>query len=462
MPITSRQKGATKARTEHSPANAPILDAIAPFFAGGEVTGGPLLIATLVALICVNSAIADVYQRFWDTDLIFTFGRMKVSHSLAEWIDHALLPLFFIIIGVDVKRELVVGELARLRTAAFPVVGAIGGLLVPVAMFLAIAGSGEAARGWGVVITMDTAFGLTILALFTAKLPAGVRALFLAFAAIDDIGGLLVIAFGYSKDFAWAGVILAVLAVLVICWLRRLRWVASVPYVLLAGLIWLGIFQSGIHATIAGVIIGFLMPVRQRLETSDFAEAVQGRVDEFQEAHDQAQSAKGGKEPGDAEARAEDRLGYLQEMTAATDRAGERLILLLTPWISYVVLPLFALSNVRIALSIDLLSEIPTSTLALAIIVGFVVGKPLGFLSFSWIAAKLGLVSLPQGVTWHMIAAVGYLAGIGFTISLFIAGLAFEAGPLLQQASLAVLIASLISGAIGFCALRLVREGAAR
>ena len=246
-----------------------------------------MLVATIIALIAMNSAIAGSYQRFWDTDLSFAFGSLTASHSLAEWIDHALLPLFFVVIGADVKKELVVGELSRWRTAAFPIVGALGGLVLPVILFLAIAGGTEAARGWGIVITMDTAFGLSVIALFASGLPPGVRALFLAFAAIDDIGGSLVIALGYSSGFAWQGAVLAALAIFVILLLRRLRWVASVPYVLLAGLVWLGIFQSGIHATIAGVLIGFLVPVRPRLATSEFADAVQHRVDQFQEAGSQ-------------------------------------------------------------------------------------------------------------------------------------------------------------------------------
>lgn len=456
MAITSRQKGASKARAHHSPANAAFLDRLAPFFAGSEVTGGPLLVATLVALICVNTAMGDAYEGFWDTPLVLSFGGAKVSHSLAEWIDHALLPLFFIVIGVDVKRELTIGALARWRTAAFPIVGALGGLVVPVLLFLVIAGGTEAARGWGIVITMDTAFGLSVIALFSSRLPAGVRALFLAFAAIDDIGGLLVIALGYSNHFAWQGAVVAGLAIALILLLRRLRWVASVPYVLLAALVWIGIFQSGVHATVAGVLIGFLVPVRPRLDTSDFAHSVQHRVDQFQEAHERARVTDDKRESEIAQGRAEDRLGFLHEMTGATDKAGERLILMLTPWISYVVLPLFALSNVRIALSMNLVTTAATSTLALAIVIGLTVGKPLGFLTFSWIAARCGLVRLPEGVDWHMIAAIGCLAGIGFTISLFIAGLAFPGGPQLDEASLAVLVASILSGVVGLMALRTI------
>lgn len=458
MPISPRQKGATKARARHFPANAAILDRIAPIFAGSEVTGGPLLVATLVALVCVNSSLSQSYQTFWDTKLTVGFGAVTVAHSLAEWIDHVLLPLFFVVIGADVKRELVVGELARWKTAAFPMVGALGGLVVPVLLFLAIAGGTESARGWGIVITMDTAFGLSMIALFASSLPPAVRALFLAFAAIDDIGGLLVIAMGYSSDLAWQGAALAALAIAAILLLRRLRWVASVPYVLLAALVWLGIFQFGVHATIAGVIIGFLMPVRPRLETEEFADAVQHRVDQFQEAHEQAREADDRNEAQVAHGRAEEKLGFLHEMTGATDRAGERLILTLTPWISYIVLPLFALSNVRIPISTELLGRAGTSTLSIAILVGLTVGKPVGFFTFSWLAARIGLVRLPEQVSWHMISALGCLAGIGFTISLFIAGLAFPSRPMLEEASLAILVASIVSGGVGFAALRTLQK----
>lgn len=454
MGLSPRFTGATAARAHHSPAAAAFLDRIEPFFAGSDVSGGPLLLATVIALIATNTGLAHTYEGFWDTPFTLSFGAARVSHSLAEWIDHALLPLFFIIIGADVKREIVRGELSQWRSAAFPVAGAIGGMIVPVALFLLINHASPDRLGWGTVVTMDTAFGLALIGLFVTRLPPGVRALFLAFAAIDDIGGLLVIAIAYTETIHLGGLIVAGVALLAMTGLRRLRWVASLPFVLLALLVWGGIFEAGVHATIAGVLIGLLVPVTPRLDRADFAEKIQHRVDQFQAAQREVDTAHDEAVAEQAEERAEHRLGYLHEMTAATSETSERVIVLLTPWISYVVLPLFALSNVRIHFSGPLVAAAMGSTLVPGIIAGLVAGKPLGFLSFSWAATRLGAAQLPDRVTWAMIGAIGALAGIGFTVSLFIAGLAFADDAKREEASLAVLIASILAGLAGYWLLR--------
>lgn len=459
MAITPRQKGATSARRHHAPSKARFLDRIEPFFAGKDVIGGPLLLATIAALVFTNSPLRESYERFWDTQLHFGFGRLSVSHSLAEWIDHALLPLFFIVIGTDVKRELVRGALSQLRTAIFPIAGAIGGMLVPVFLFWLVARDSEAIAGWGTVITMDTAFGLALIGLFATRLPDGVRALFLAFAAIDDIGGLLVIAAAYSDAIYLDGLLTAAIGFAAIYLLRHLRWGASIPYVLLALLLWVGILRSGIHTTIAGVLLGFLVPVYPRLGRKDFADNVQDEIDEFQQAHRRAAGEGQGDDASRSEKKAQERLGYLHVMTGATHATGERVITLLSPWISYLVLPLFALSNVRIHISSELMAEAMRSTLAPAILLGLCLGKPLGFLGFSWIAARLGLARLPDKVRWSMVGAIGALAGIGFTISLFISGLAFSDSRNQEIASLAIIAASTLAGLIGYAALRFAARG---
>jgi NhaA family Na+:H+ antiporter len=458
MAITPRQKGATTARRQHAPARAKFLDRIEPFFAAKDVIGGPLLLATIAALLFTNSPLRESYERFWDTQLLFGFGQLSVSHSLAEWIDHALLPLFFIVIGTDVKRELVRGALSQLRTAIFPIAGAIGGMLVPVFLFWLVARDSDAIAGWGTVITMDTAFGLALIGLFATRLPDGVRALFLAFAAIDDIGGLLVIAAAYSDAIYLDGLLIAAIGFAAIYLLRHLRWGASIPYVLLAILLWVGILRSGIHTTIAGVLLGFLVPVYPRLGRKDFADNVQDEVDDFQQAHRRA-AREGHDDASRSEKKAQERLGYLHEMTGATHATGERVITLLAPWISYLVLPLFALSNVRIHFSSELMAEAMRSTLAPAILLGLCLGKPLGFLGFSWIAARLGLARLPDKVRWSMVGAIGALAGIGFTISLFISGLAFSDSRNQEIASLAIIAASTLAGLIGYAALRFAARG---
>ncbi len=325
-------------------------------------------------------------------------------------------------------------------------------MVVPVALFLAVAHGTPEAKGWGTVVAMDTAFGLALIALFADRLPAGVRALMLAFAAVDDVGGLLVIALAYTETIHVAGLVVAALALAGIFGLRRLGVVSSLPYVGLALTVWAGVFESGVHATIAGVMVGLTVPVTPRLDRSTFADKVQKRIDEFQSAHRTAEETDDEETAMEAQQAAEARLGYIEEMTSATHVTSGRLIDGLTPWVTYLVLPLFALSNVRVHVSPELLGTL-TSPLVLGIVAGLALGKPLGFMLFTWAATALGLARRPDRVSWTMVAGIGALAGIGFTISLFIAGLAFE-DEVRETASLGVLIASVISAAAGYAVLR--------
>ena len=449
MALTPRLSGQVAARAHHSPAAA-ALQKIEPFFAIGQVSGGPLLIATLLALVVVNTPIGADYIRLWDRGVRISYGAWSFSRPAAEWINDALMPLFFLIIGTEVKREFVKGSLASLRTAVFPIVGAIGGLIVPVGIYLAFNLGTPTQQGWGVVAAMDTAFSLAIVAMFTTRLPPAVRAVLLAFAAIDDVFGLMVIAFAYTASIHLWFLAVAGAAYCGILGLLRLRWVAPIPYVLLGVIVWIGVFGSGVHPTIAGVAVGLLLPTSSRLSEGRFAERVQAPIDQFKQAHAAAEQADDPAEAEEQRESAQRRLGYIHEMAAATDEAAERLVRVLTPWVSYIVLPLFALSNVRIHLSPGLIAEAVHAPLALGVVTGLVVGKPLGFLSATWIATRLGAATLPDGVDWRMVLGIGGVAGIGFTISLFIAELAFADPVQTEQAALAILVASVVSGVFGY------------
>jgi NhaA family Na+:H+ antiporter len=449
MALNPRLSGRVAARAHHSPAAA-ILQKVEPFFAIGQVSGGPLLIATILALIIVNSPIGADYVRLWDRPIRFSYGAWTFGRPAAEWVNDALMPLFFLIIGTEVKREFVKGSLASLQTAIFPVAGAIGGLVVPVALYLAFNYGTPTQHGWGVVAAMDTAFSLAIVAMFTTRLPPAVRAVLLAFAAIDDVFGLLVIAVAYTASIDWWFLAVAAVGYLGIVGLLRLRWVAAIPYVLLGVVVWIGVFGSGVHPTIAGVAVGLLLPTSSRLSEGLFAERVQAPVDRFKEAHAAAEETDDPAIEEEERDNAQRRLGYIHEMAAATDEAAERLVRVLTPWVSYIVLPLFAISNVRIHFSADLVGEALRSPLSAGVVVGLVLGKPLGFLGATWLATRLGRATLPEGVTWPMVLGIGGVAGIGFTISLFIAELAFADVAQTEQASLGILVASVLSGLFGY------------
>lgn len=449
MALTPRLSGQVAARAHHSGA-ARLLNRAAPFFAIGEVSGGPLLIASLIALVLVNSSVGPAFERIWDTDLRLSYGGAAIAMPLAEWVNDALMPLFFLIIGTEVKREFSKGSLSSVQTAVLPVVGAIGGLVVPIGLYLVFNYGTPTQHGWGVVAAMDTAFSLAIVAMFTTRLPAAVRAVLLAFAAIDDVFGLLVIAIAYTEGLQISYLLLAAFGYLGILLLLRLGWVASVAYVLLGTAVWLGVLGSGIHPTIAGVAIGLLLPTSSRLSEERFAERVQRPVNRLRRAQHVATTADDDITAERGREEAQSQLGYIHEMAAATDEPAERLVRILTPWVSYLVLPLFALSNVRIHLSPDLIGAALRSPLALGIVGGLVIGKPVGFFAATWAAVAAGAARLPEGVTWRMIVGVGGVAGIGFTISLFIAELAFAGGTGTEIAALAILVASLISGLFGY------------
>ncbi|VXD02229.1 Na+/H+ antiporter NhaA [Sphingomonas sp. 8AM] len=449
MALTPRLSGQVAARAHHSGA-ARLLKRAAPFFAIGEVSGGPLLIASLIALVLVNSPLGAAYEQIWDTDLRLSYGGEGVAMPLAEWVNDALMPLFFLIIGTEVKREFSKGSLSSIKTAVLPVAGAIGGLVVPIGIYLAFNYGAPTQHGWGVVAAMDTAFSLAIVAMFTTRLPGAVRAVLLAFAAIDDVFGLLVIAVAYTETLQVTYLLLAAAAYLGILLLQRLGWVASVAYVVLGTTVWVGVLGSGVHPTIAGVAIGLLLPTSSRLSEERFAERVQRPVDRLRRAQRVATTADDDAIAERGREEAQSQLGYIHEMAAATDEPAERLVRILTPWVSYLVLPLFALSNVRIHLSADLIGAALQSPLALGIVAGLVIGKPVGFFAATWAAAAVGAARLPDGVTWRMIVGIGGVAGIGFTISLFIAELAFAGGAGTEIAALGILVASLVAGLFGY------------
>ncbi|GAA4213628.1 Na+/H+ antiporter NhaA [Sphingomonas endophytica] len=449
MALTPRLSGQVAARAHHSGA-ARLLKRAAPFFAIAEVSGGPLLIASLIALVLVNSPWSGWYERIWDTDLRLSYGGEIIALPLAEWVNDALMPLFFLIIGTEVKREFSKGSLSTVQTAVLPVAGAIGGLVVPIGIYLAFNYGTATQHGWGVVAAMDTAFSLAIVAMFTTRLPAAVRAVLLAFAAIDDVFGLLVIAFAYTDTLQVSYLLLAAAGYVGILLLLRLGWVASVAYVLLGAAVWIGVLGSGVHPTIAGVAIGLLLPTSSRLSEQRFADRVQRPVDRLRRAQRVATTADDEATAERGREEAQSQLGYIHEMAAATDEPAERLVRILTPWVSYLILPLFALSNVRIHFSPELIGEALHAPLALGIVAGLVIGKPVGFFVATRAAAATGVARLPDGVTWRMIVGIGGVAGIGFTISLFIAELAFVGSAGTEIAALAILTASLVSGLFGY------------
>lgn len=396
--------------------------------AGGVV----LLVATIIAMAVANSPLGPEFDSFWTTTVGLRVGGAVWEYPLRHWINDGLVTLFFFVIGLEIKREIVWGELSEPGAAGLPIAAAVGGMVVPAALYLALASGPQAASGWGVVMATDIAFVVGCLALLGSRIPDSLRLIVLSLAIIDDIGAILVIAIGYSHGFHALPFAGALLGFGVAALMQRLGVRPVLAYWFVGLLIWAALHESGIHPTIAGVALGLLTPARPWVDNK--------RLDRF---------LIWARRAAPAEAEAPDRdLKSVRRVLARAARESispqQRLEDGLHPWSAFVVLPLFALANAGVAISVAGAFD----PITVAVAVGLVVGKPLGIFGFAWLAVALGLARKPGDVTWSMLLAAGLLAGIGFTMALFIGNLAFD-GAALQSAKLGILIASLISGAVG-------------
>ncbi len=398
-----------------------------------------LLLAAAVALIWANSPFASSYDTFWHTEVGIDLGALRIEETLQHWVNDALMVIFFFVVGLEIKYELVKGDLRDPRTAALPIVAAIGGMVVPAALYVLVTGFGEAGRGWGIPMATDIAFAVGVIGLLGRRIPSAARLFLLTLAIVDDIGAIIVIAVFYTDSLrlTWLALALALLLVMVV--LQRLRvWSISV-YVGIGVVLWFALFQSGVHATLAGVAIGLITPATALLK------------EDVARRYARHALADHHLDP--------DELGRLRFLLAESVPMVERLQSTLHPLSSYVVLPLFALANAGVAL--DGFGEALTSPVSLGIVAGLVLGKPVGIVLAAFIAVKVGLGRLPDRTTWSMLVGLGSVAGIGFTVSLFIAGLSFPgAESLTDDAKVGILVASLLAALAGVLVLRLATRGA--
>jgi NhaA family Na+:H+ antiporter len=413
-----------------------ILQPLQTFLRTEEASGILLLAASIIALVWANSPWRAAYDALWHTQLTIGLGDWSLADDLQHWVNDALMALFFLVVGLEIKRELTTGELREPTAAALPAIAALGGMLVPALLYLAINRSGEPARGWGIPMATDIAFALGVLALLGRGLPTALKSFLLALAIVDDIGAILVIAVFYSGSISLWPLLAAGGLLVFILILQRLqvRWTAV--YVLLGVGVWLATFKSGVHATIAGVALGLATPAVpfQRPRAVSL------------EAHRVADHTVDDPEPPDADAH---HWLQLADLTREAVSPLARLEHLLHPWTSWVVIPVFALANAGVSISGSSLADAITSRVTLGVVAGLVVGKTIGVTVFTWMATKIGLTRLPEDVGWSQLVGVAALAGIGFTVSLFITSLAFRTQPVQDAAKVGILIASLLAGLLG-------------
>ena len=402
-----------------------------------------LLAATIIALVWANSYLSHAYHDLWHTEVSFGFGKYRIIKSLHHWINDGLMTFFFFTVGLEIKRELLVGALASRKKALLPVMGAIGGMLVPGIIYFAFNHGTETAAGWGIPMATDIAFALGAIAIFARRLPIELRVFLTAFAIADDLGAVFVIALFYTKEIVWHYLLICIvlalgLAVANLLWIR---W--TLLYGLLGLGIWFSVLGSGIHPTVAGIIVAMLIPARATYDTDQFLKKVDATMAAFK---------CGEQSCGYTILLNRDHLNAVHALEMACHDVETPLQQLehgLHPWVAYAVLPLFALANAGLSLKGMNLTAVATHPLTIGITLGLFLGKPLGVTIFSFLAVKTGLASLPNGVRWSHIAGAGMLGGIGFTMSLFISSLSFSSPVFLDYSKLGILTASLLSAAAG-------------
>jgi NhaA family Na+:H+ antiporter len=395
-------------------------------------SGVVLLLCTVVALTLANSSLAGGFLGIWKAEFGFKVGSFEMIHSLKHWINDGLMAVFFFVVGLEVKRELVLGELREIRRAALPFAAAIGGMVVPAGLYLVLQSGQVGARGWGIPMATDIAFVVGCLALLGPRVPRILRVVLLSLAIVDDIGAILVIAIGYTENLDLAALGYGVAGLGLVFAMSRLGIRSYGVYVVVGFLIWLAFHESGVHATIAGVALGLLTPARSWVSESRYGEF----LDRFY-----------GMLKGDGWEGQPHRAAKVRAMVKASRETVAPLEYLenrLHPWVGFAIMPVFALANAGVAFSFADFG----SPVAVAVMLGLVIGKPVGVLLFAWIVVRLFLRRLPDGLGWGAILGGGCLAGIGFTMALFIAGLALG-GDVLDEAKVGILGGSAISAVLG-------------
>ena len=420
-------------------------------FADTEAASGiVLLAAAIIALLWANSPWSESYFTFWNTQLSIELGPFHLEETLKEVVNDGLMAIFFFVVGMEIKRELAVGELHGVRKAALPAMAALGGMVLPALIYVSfvISTGGDALNGWGIPMATDIAFSVGVIALLGSRVPVGAKLFLLALAIVDDIGAILVIAIFYTSDLSILWIVFAIGVLLAIFAARKAGIRSMLLYVPLSLIVWFAFLESGVHATIAGVILGLMVPARALYSDEDFRR----RAGWILERYDMDAASPRARERLDQDAL------ELEAIARESVPPLERFEYRLHRFSSFIVVPLFALANAGIRFSdFDVLEAI-FSPVALGISVGLVLGKPIGIVVATWIGLRLNLGELPRGVNFSQVIGIGMLAGIGFTVSLFIAELAFRnsamAEILTNEAKIGIFLGSAIAGLVGYFVMR--------
>ncbi|MCU0377359.1 MAG: Na+/H+ antiporter NhaA [Bacteroidales bacterium] len=420
---------------------------VTPFqkFDKAQSLGGILLLgATLLAIILANTPLVDFYEGLRQTRLVIGVHNIELSKPLILWINDGLMAIFFFLIGLEIKRELMIGELKSPGKAALPLFAAVGGMAVPVALFFILNMNPQASNGWGIPMATDIAFSLAILKLLGKRVPIGLKIFLTAFAIIDDIGAVLVIALFYSSSVDWMKIVYAAIPLSLLFFLAYRNYFPKYFHLLCGIVIWYLFLKSGIHPTIAGVLLAFTVPISQKTDIKTYAGKLCEIADDIRDTRSSDHPILTGEQI--------EHIDDLEEWTGKVQSPLQHLEHILQSWVAYFIMPVFAFFNAGVIIS---MTVEPDTGLIAALAFSLFFGKSIGVTLFSLAAVKFGLASLPEGVSASQIAGVSLLAGVGFTMSIFIANLAFADAPMLMDSSkMGILAGSLVSGVAGYLVLR--------
>lgn len=419
-------------------------------FAQVEASSGIVLMAaTVVALILANSRWSAAYFSVLETQIALVFGDFGISMDLLHWINDGLMAVFFFFVGLEIKREILVGELSSPRKAILPIAAAAGGMLAPALIYAAINRGGPGADGWGIPMATDIAFALGVLALLGSRAPTSLKVFLTALAIVDDLGAVLVIAIFYTEQISWLWLGIGGAVFLGMLLLNALGVRSPLPFILMGLALWFAFHSSGVHATIAGVLAAMAIPANARIDTREFVAWGRRAMDEFE-------ASQLPEEKGVRQSASSDQHSLLQALESAIHNLEtplQRFEHTLHWPVAFFIMPVFALANAGVPFIGSLIDTL-LNPVGLGIILGLVVGKQTGIMAFSWLTVRFGWADLPTGVTWRHIWGAGWLGGIGFTMALFINSLAFDDDELINTAKVAILVASVISGTVGYLILR--------
>ena len=417
---------------------------VSKFIHQEHTSGIVLFISVLAAIVWVNSPFAHSYHQVWDIKISLGFGGYVLDHPLHLWINDGLMAVFFFVIGLELKREFMAGELSTLKKASLPMVAALGGMLVPALIYFFINKGTDAEHGWGIPMATDIAFALALLSIAGKQIPSSVKVFLSALAVADDLGAVLVIAIFYSSHIALVPLTIGVWLLVILLIGNKLGIRSIVFYLVIGFAVWVAFLLSGVHATIAGVLVAFTIPARTRINEKSYAESLKKLLFDFEKQIPNNSTLTTSEQHHTIE--------KIKELSMDAETPLQKVEYALHPWVAFVVMPLFALANAGIIIGADFFTSL-LNPVSMGVAIGLLAGKFIGVLLATWLMVKFG-AQLPAKASWKQITGVALLAGVGFTMSLFISGLAFTHPQMVDQAKYGILLASLLAGILGVVVLK--------